>query len=493
VSLGTVDRRWFPMRRCARDDATGRWPCAESPPPPPPPDRPAPATTSFPGNGDPAARRLAASLAMVDFDAPYRIDGLHGGRFQGAGLVVDAERGLVLVDRETVPIAAGDLRLVFAGSVEVPGEVVALHPTHGFAVVRYDPARLGDTPVRTAELRAEPLAAGDSVRLVGLSGRHSLVSLRTEVARVEAPTLPLPDPPRFRESNLELALLADATPTLGGVLADEAGRVRALWAALSAHGGGQPRSFFAGIGAGTLRRFVEPLRAGRPVAFRELGAELRPLSLAEARGRGLSDARARALERHDPVRRQVLSVQRLVAGTDAASRLREGDLLLEVDGRPVTAFAEVERAAQAESVELRALREGREETLRVATELRSGRGTDRFLLWGGAVLQRPPRAVAAQRGIPARGVYVSWFWYGSPAGAHGLRATRWITEVDGRPTPDLDAFLAAVSGREDRRAVRLRTRDLEGREEVITLKLDLAYWPTVEFARGPGGWVRRPL
>jgi S1-C subfamily serine protease len=489
VAVVTLDRRWFTMRRCRLDGATGRWPCTPSPPSPPssPPD---PATTTFPSSGERPERDLAPSLVMVDFDLPYRLDGVYGDHYRGAGLVVDAERGLVVVDRETVPTALGDVRVTFAASVEVPGDVVYLHPTHNYAVVSYDPALLGETPIRSAEFHPEPLEAGDNVWLVGLSQRDRLVTRETEVSRIGPVMLPLTSPPRFREANIDLISLADANPTVGGVLADEQGRVHALWASFAGHGAQGPSVFFAGIPADRLTPVIEPLRASRPVGWRSLGVELETITLAEARSRGLPDAEARRLEAHDGMRRSVLAVVRRTAGTSGADLLREGDLLVAVDGRPTTSLGDLERAAQAERVHLEVVRNGEPIGIDVPTTLLDGRGTDRCVRWAGALLQAPHRAVAAQRGIVPEGVYVSWLWYGSPANRFGLRAARRIVAVDGTPTPDLDAFLAAVADRPDRGSVRLRTIHIEGKTEVITLKLDLQFWPTVELRRGNAGWER---
>ena len=43
--------------------------------------------------------------------------------YYGTGVLVDKNRGLIIVDRNTVPVAIGDIRLTFAGSLEVPGKV----------------------------------------------------------------------------------------------------------------------------------------------------------------------------------------------------------------------------------------------------------------------------------------------------------------------------------------------------------------------------------
>jgi hypothetical protein len=65
--------------------------------------------------------------------------------------------------------------------------------------------------------------------------------------------------------------------------------------------------------------------------------------------------------------------------------------------------------------------------------------------------------------------------------------------VDGQPIADLDAFVKAVSGREDRSSLRLRTVSWNGSVEVITLKLDKRYWPTYELRRTDAGWKRAAL
>ena len=106
------------------------------------------------------------------------------------------------------------------------------------------------------------------------------------------------------------------------------------------------------------------------------------------------------------------------------------------------------------------------------------------------MLQEPHRALAAQRGLAPKGVYIARVWYGSPGDRYGLRATKRIVAVDGRPTPDLDAFLEVVREERDRGAVRLKTEDLDGRADVLTLKLDLEYWATYTLERGPHGWTR---
>jgi S1-C subfamily serine protease len=138
-------------------------------------------------------------------------------------------------------------------------------------------------------------------------------------------------------------------------------------------------------------------------------------------------------------------------------------------------------------------RVGGEKTLTVTTAALPGADIDRVVEWAGATLQAPQRAISVQRGIAPSGVYVAYFEYGSPASRYELVPGRRIVEVDGTPTPDLDAFLHEVSGRPDRSSLRIKTLGWNGAPEVITLKLDRHYWPAYELRRTDTGWERTSL
>ena len=486
-----VDRRWFPARDCRRDDAQGIWPCTPLDMPPAAAAT-APASTRFALSGEKHADRLAASLVMVNFDMPYSVSGVTEKHYHGTGLIVDAARGLVVVDRNTVPVAMGDVQLTFGGTVEVPGQVVFVHPLHNLAMISYDPRAIGDTPVRAATLSTRELKPGDDAWVIGLRGDLKLMSQKTQVSSVDAVSFPLSSTLRFTDSNLEAVSLVNPPADYDGVLTDDRGEVQALWSSFAYESQRAIQQVSRGVPADLVAEMIGVVAGGRPLYSLEAGFELQPL--AGARKLGLPEAWVHRIEDHDPSRRQVLSVDRPVAGTPAAQLLQAGDLVLAVDGRIVTRFREVERAVQNPQVTLTVWRDGAERSVAVRTVALAGRDLDRVLLWAGATLQAPHRAMAAQRGIELDGVFVAYFYYGSPATRYGLYAGRRITEVDGQPTHDLDAFIAAVRSKPDRASLRLKTVAWNGQVDVITLKLDEHYWPAYELTRqADGTWSRHAL
>lgn len=484
-----MDRRWFPAMRCKRIPPNGEWPCVPLAAGP----AAAPQTVTsaqYPAQPDRSLQKIAQSLVLVQFDMPYVFSGVADQHYYGTGLVLDAEQGLIVVDRNTVPEALGDVRLVFAGSAEVPGRVEFIHPLHNLAIVSYDPGQLGATSVRSAVLSAAEPEPGATLRAVGLRPDSSLLSQEVRVAAIDAARFPLSRSLRFRETNLDTVSLVNPPRGIDGVLMDPRARVVALWSTFAFDAGNDVGQDSAGIPVEIVAEALDVVRRG--ARLHSLEAELTQLPLAAARNFGLPDEWAQRLIEHDPDRRQVLAVTRLVAGTPAAARMRTGDLLLAIDGQPVNRFREVERAVQRPEVTVTVWRNGASLTLPVPTVALSGQGVRRVVRWAGALLQEPYRDMAAQRGIPPEGVYVAYFSYGSPASRAGLVPGMRIVEVNGVPISNLDEFLDRVVAIDDRSSVRLTTRAWNDAEDVLTVKLDKTFWPAWELVFDQE-WLRRPV
>ena len=490
----TMDRRWFTAATCHRDDKTGVWPCEEWPAQTAV-ARQQPGTTRFITSTIPALQRMAQSLVQVNFDMPYVVEGISDTHYTGAGLVVDAGRGWVLVDRDTVPTTMGDVAIIFAGSLEVPGKVEYIHPLHNIAMVSYDPALIGDTPVRNATFSDKGLSPGDDVWLIGTKMNHKLIAHKTTVAETDMLSLPLPSVPRYRATNVEVISLTSQANTVGGVLTDHEGAVQALWSSFGYQRNNKFSSMVIGVPAELVQELLKRQQQATSAAItRTISSELNFMPLNEARKRGLNTEWALKMEAHDPEQRHVLHVERVVAGTPAASLLEEGDLLLAIDGRVVTTFLEVERAAQQAELKVTVLRRGEIAEVDLPTEALDGIGLSRIVSWAGAIFHRQQREIAAQRGRNDDGLYISWTWKGSPAAHYGVYPSSILTELEGVTIRDLDGFVARLKEIAGRESVRVKLLHLNGKETMLTLKLDNHYWPAFELQYSDEhGWQRSPI
>ncbi|PON77426.1 Peptidase S1C [Parasponia andersonii] len=398
-------------------------------------------------------------------------------------------------------------------------EVVFLHPVHNYALISYDPSALGAvgaSAVRAAELLPEPaLRRGDSVYLVGLSRSLQATSRKSIVTNpCAALNIGSADCPRYRATNMEVTELdTDFGSTFSGVLTDEQGKVQAIWGSFSTQlkfgcSSSEDHQFVRGIPIYTISQVLDKIISGasgppllingvkRPMPLvRILEVELYPTLLSKARSYGLSDDWVQALVKKDPIRRQVLRVKGCLAGSKAENLLEQGDMVLAINKEPVTCFHDIENACQAldkyDNTEGRLnvtiFRQGREIDISVGTDVRDGSGTTRAINWCGCIVQDPHPAVRALGFLPeeGHGVYVARWCHGSPVHRYGLYALQWIVEINGKPTPNLDAFADVTKGLEHAEFVRVRIVHLNGKPRVLTLKQDLHYWPTWELRFNP--------
>ncbi|KAK4393562.1 Protease Do-like 7 [Sesamum angolense] len=481
------------------------------------------------GAADAAANASVAERVHVP--SSCMLDGVPSQHFFGTGVIIyhSQTMGLVAVNKNIVFVSVSDVLLSFAAyPIEVPGEVVFLHPVHNFALVAYNPSALGPgaSVVRAAELLPEPaLCRGDSVCLVGLSSNLQAISRKSFVTNPSAAlNMGSAHFQRHRGTNMEVIELDTVLgSTFSGVLTDDLGRVRAIWGSFAIQlkfGGSseQDQRFSRGIPIYTVSRILDKIVSGadgpplcingikRPMPLiRILEVELYPTLLVKARSFGLTDTWIQALVKKDPIRRQVLTVKGCLAGSKAENLLEQGDMVLAINKVPVTCFRDIEDACQEldrcndsnGKLTLTIFRQGREIDILVGTDVRDGNGSTRMINWCGCIVQDPHPAVRALGFLPeeGHGVYATRWCSGSPTQRYGLYALQWIVEVNGKPTPNLDALVAVTKEIEHGEFVRVRTIHLNGRPRVLTLKQDLHYWPTWELRFDPetAMWRRRTI
>ncbi len=476
-----IDGRWYPARRCKRSDADGTWTCR---------DIDIASTTDShdiqpaePSQGNP----LRNMFTNVRFEMPYWVSGLSASQQSGTGVIVDLDRGWVLVDRTTVPVAAGEVTITFGGNREVDGHLVYLHPTHNIAIIGYNPQKVSDLPLRQADLSGRRIEVGEAVTLAGLDSEHALATQETTVSTVRHRLFPSTSPPKFASATVRGARLANAPDHYEGVLLRADQRVGAFWLNYARQSGNKTTYTRLGIDAELVSDTLAHLRSGAP--WRSLEVDWRAISLADARRTGTPDD-AEAIWRKQSIE-QLFSVARIGSGAPAASLLKVGDIVVSAGGSPPRSALDIERASQRPIAPLTVLREGRLLDLDVPTVALSGTGLDRLLIWGGVVMHAPRRALAMQLNQPTTGVYVGSYRFGSPASRFGLDAATRIVQVNGEPITTLDDLMLTLLATGHGEPLTLKTVNTIGEPKLVTLISDHLYWPLYEMRRDDDGTWRR--
>ena len=489
VSIMRMDRRWFALEKCHRDDVQGIWPC-ETLAKNNASEKIDKAEIKFIEYKDERADKLSSSIVSVQFDIPYNINGIEDSHYTGAGLIVNKKDGLILVDRNTVPMSLGDVRVVFAGALDIPAKVVFVHPLHNLSIIQYDPKLLGDTEIKEVEFVNEKIEAGDKVWLVALKNGQELLVEETKISAIDALDFSPPKIPMFRESNMEAISLNNPPASRGGVLSNEDGEALAVWLSFAYGTGSKIKQYEWGVPAEIVMELLEQWKCCKEFSIKSLEVELSTLSIAQARKLGLSDEWTSRLQTGD-ARRQVIVVSRRVAGSDAELKLQEGDLILAIDGKVVRNYRDVEKYTNKDDVNLTISRLGDEINVAVKTKSLDGLGVKKVIQWAGALIQEPYREISLQRGIKPEGVYVSYLYHGSPANRSGLSTMLRIVELNGELVENLKGFKLLTKKYEDEKFIRLKVLDLINRESVISVKQNNYYWPEREIIKIDNQWISR--
>ncbi|KAJ1957269.1 hypothetical protein GGI12_005073 [Dipsacomyces acuminosporus] len=490
-----IMHRWSSLQIYTRNDSTGLWDYVAAKDFPKKHET-SPVNAKFPAlDNDNAGKAalLANSMVKVLYQMPIRIDGSLAMRCRSYGVVVDAERGLVVVSRKTIPVNIGHLTVTIAESAIIPARLRFLHPSHNFAIIQYDPKHIGNTDIKAVELSRKPLKHGDATKLITYNKYGHPICISTVVSDILPVVISASAFPRWRCINAEVVTL-ESPLTLdhsSGVLSDDEGRVQGFWLShLTTNSEGKDREIFAGLPADAILPVLERLQRGEEPKLRSLNIEVTPITVALARKSGLSDEWVSRIQEEGRSHGNLFWIKRIETLSKAVGVLKELDIIISINGKLMTRLEDLDVQYTMERMEIVVLRDKQEIKLEVETTECTD-GTDKLVFWAGATFQAPHKAVLQQSQTLPSGVYTSARSIGSPAYMYDLAPTMWITQVNGVSTPDLDSFERAVRACPDNTYVRIKAMTFDSVPMVLSIKTCYHYWPTsslVRDASAEGGW-----
>ncbi|KAJ2903071.1 hypothetical protein MKZ38_010492 [Zalerion maritima] len=496
-----IDRHWNEkMKLAVRNDETGQWDFTNlaDPIPPVPQKKGKGFFIELENTSRPAVADLVKSFVNVHCTMPLKLDGFPKNRKWGMGLVIDAEKGLVVISRAIVPYDLCDISIRIADSMVVEGKVVFLHPLQNYAIVQYDPS-LVDAPVKSARLSDKEITQGAATNFVGYNRSGRIVYAHTTITEITAVIIPANGgAPRYRAMNVD-AITVDTNLSGqcgSGVLAADDGTVQALWLTYLGERNCNHRDeeYHLGLATPTLLPVVEALRKGEKPKLRLLGAEFRAINLNTARLMGVSEEWMGRVAEANRTHHQLFMVSKRTFEREKHHVfLKEGDIILTLNGRIITRTSELDVMYANDFLDAVIIRDAEEMELRVPTVDGDDVETEHVVSFCGATLHRPHFAVRQQISVLHSEVYVSARTRGSPAYQYTLAPTNFITHVNGVETRTLEAFVRETRGIGDGVYFSLQAMTFDCVPWVVTMKKNEHYFPTVEWikdASHPVGWRR---
>lgn len=405
------------MRLAERNDETGLWDFTDL-------ANPVPAEPLVPrkaefiqldGVNHPAAADIVRSFVRVSCSMPVKLDGFPQTRKTGYGLVVDAEKGLVVISRAIVPFDLCDVYVTVADSIMVNAKIVFLHPLQNYTIIQYDPS-LVQAPVKTANLSNENIKQGADTIFVGFNQNFRIVVAKTTVTDITTVSIP-PNAaaPRYRGINLD-AITVDtglSGQCSNGVLIGEDGVVQALWLNYLGERSGSSHKdveYHLGLGTPSLIPIIKQIQTGSLPTLRILDMETYVIQMSQARIMGVSEEWIEKVAKANASRHELFMVRKVDCASPLTSDFRsleEGDVILTLNGQLVTRVSEFDIMYTQETLEALIVRNGQEMTKTLRTVPTEDLETDRALIFCGAVLQKPHHAVRQQISKLHSEVYVS--------------------------------------------------------------------------------------
>ncbi|KAI9893016.1 MAG: hypothetical protein M1814_000900 [Vezdaea aestivalis] len=420
--------------------------------------------------GDPTRRNgIFPNMVFWECYTVARLAGSEGGRVNGVGLLVHPGQGLVVANRGKMGLLT-EVILTVGGISHIKGSIIFLHETVDLMLLQFQPSsELSILPA--IRLSDRIVKDGDEVNYAyfhraeekSISAKIDLVS---ECYRQKSSGIS----PFFGEQ-IRLDSPASSTTHSFGVIMFKDDTVAGLKLA----------NYF--LPASRIETVLSFKTAGSLGDVRYQDFDVIPIPLSDACERGLSASSSNYVMAHPSARRQLLEVSSVPStcvgrdGEIAQHPLRKGDLILELNGKPVIQSLDLDHISLQSSMSVLVFRQGIETLLHVPTVHNSQLQITEVVRFCGGSFQKPSLQIRMDSHPMPSEVYLSYVDLGSPAQSYRLPSNCFICTIDKKPIFTMEEFKAAIGSIPDDMYFTVKV-SVSNRLRTVSLKKNSIFFPS---------------
>ncbi|KAI8354712.1 trypsin-like cysteine/serine peptidase domain-containing protein [Mortierella sp. GBAus27b] len=417
--------------------------------------------------------RSIRSIVSITANHVRSFDTETSGAYSATGFLVDAKRGIILTNRHVVSPAPILALAILSNYEEVELRPIYRDPVHDFGFMQFDVSKVRFMQLEEIPLSPERARVGLDIRVVGNDAGEKLSILAGTLARLDRPA---PDYGQGEYNDFNTFYLQAASSTSGGSSGSPVLDIDGHAVALNAGGASKASSSYY-LPLDRVKRALKYVQAGELVPRGTLQTDFEYFPYDELRRLGLKISMEKQTRQLFPNETGMLVVKSLLPKGPAADKLTPGDIVIQCNGQPIANFIQLFSVIDdsvGQTMTLTVVRGSNSQMLTFTLSVQDLHSItpDRFVEVGGGVVNELSYQLARSYGQPCGGVYVA------TSGHMLASASAWrksiIVAVNNIPTPNLDAFIAAIATLPDgaRVPVRFYTLQKAFKEKIMIMHVD---------------------
>ncbi|KAK3369352.1 trypsin-like cysteine/serine peptidase domain-containing protein [Lasiosphaeria ovina] len=420
--------------------------------------------------------KVIRSVVSLRYAQPHSFDGDLAGVSEATGFVVDAETGYILTNRHVVGTGPFWGRAVFHNQEEADIYPVYRDPVHDFGILRYEPRASPHIDAVPLELRPDIAEVGLPIKVIGNDAGERLSILSGFISRIDRNT------PHYsgiyRDFNT-CYYQANAAAT-GGSSGSPVVNIDGCAVALQAGGRLDKASTDYFLPLDAPFRALHRIKSGLPVTRGDVQCRFVFKPLEECRRLGLTATWETEVRAAHPKTRNMLVAETVIAEGLSDGKIKEGDIVLKVNGKIIATFQQLENlldaAVEAQQTAHFVLQRGNSEIEHDVSVGDLHKITpDRFVSVAGAGFHNLSYQIAVRYGVPCKGVYMCESGNNPEFGG---RCGYLIQSVNNKDAPDLDQFVDIMKDLPDKARVTFGYKALNDKHTLHNVVITLnRRWP----------------